>query len=769
MERSKVTKLASPPILTLLAAVFVSAFNTGCNRAPDGPQFLARGRQQVEKKEYARALIEFRNASRLLPRSAEPYHEAALAYLALGDYRTAYLSLIKATEVDPNYAPAHKKLAELIGSNVAGSKDPEVLKEAERRVQAALAIAPESTEALSALGMTEYMMGKPENATKHLEAALNKFPQNLQAAKGLASIRLNQKDFAGAEEILKKVAAESKSGEAYVALARFYLLNSRVADAEATYRRAISINPKNGAALADLARLQFSQGKKDEAEKTILALSTLPDPQYRSFYGIYLFEQGKHAEAIKEFERRVAEDPKDRAAFGRLVSAYLFLNRFPDAETLVRSALKKNPKDTDALLERGRLYLITSKVTEAQNDLQQVLKLQPDSAIAHYLLAGVHRARGERLIQRDQLGEALRLDPNLLAARVALVQALIVGGAAKTSLEIIKQAPKEQADALPLLLERNWALLGTNERGELKKSIDRGLSMYPGSTDLKFQDALLKLENKDYAGCRKALDQVLAANPQYALAIGTLVKSYLVQNQPALARQTLDRFATQYPQSAPIQSMLGQYLAANGDFPGARKAFKTAIAADPTLLSAQVAAAYVELADQKFADAKRMLESIPSTPTTSVERDLGLAQLEEKMGNKMAAIPHYRRVIEADPNNLPALNSLAYLLANDGGQVDEALKYAQRAAELSPNSPFVEDTLGWVFYRKGLYSAAVQHLENAVAKNPLPVLKYHLAMAYLKSGDVRKGRSYLERARAADPAPPEAQEAARVLAEVSRP
>ena len=54
----------------------------GCRATED--RYLARGKQLVEKKEYARAILEFKNASRLSPNSAEPYYQAGLAYLAIG-------------------------------------------------------------------------------------------------------------------------------------------------------------------------------------------------------------------------------------------------------------------------------------------------------------------------------------------------------------------------------------------------------------------------------------------------------------------------------------------------------------------------------------------------------------------------------------------------------------------------------------------------------------------------------------------------------------
>ena len=93
---------------------------------------------------------------------------------------------------------------------------------------------------------------------------------------------------------------------------------------------------------------------------------------------------------------------------------------------------------------------------------------------------------------------------------------------------------------------------------------------------------------------------------------------------------------------------------------------------------------------------------------------------------------------------------MAYLLA-ESKQPDEALKYAQQAGELAPDSPAVQDTLGWAYYGKGDYEPAIRYLKNAVEKDGTPRRKYHLGMAYLKAGDRELGQKMLKAALETDP------------------
>jgi tetratricopeptide (TPR) repeat protein len=144
-----------------------------------------------------------------------------------------------------------------------------------------------------------------------------------------------------------------------------------------------------------------------------------------------------------------------------------------------------------------------------------------------------------------------------------------------------------------------------------------------------------------------------------------------------------------------------------------------------------------------------------------------MAEIELQAGNSAAAIAQYRKVLEKDSRNVMALDNLAYLLANQANQPDEALKYAQEAKELAPYDPAVDDTLGWVYYRKGLYPMAKERFEGAVAKEPNAVRRYHLAMTYFKSGDRPRGTAQLNQALKMDASLPEAAAAQRVAAETA--
>ena len=125
----------------------------------------------------------------------------------------------------------------------------------------------------------------------------------------------------------------------------------------------------------------------------------------------------------------------------------------------------------------------------------------------------------------------------------------------------------------------------------------------------------------------------------------------------------------------------------------------------------------------------------------------------------------YERALAIDPKAAVAANNLAWLLAETGGNLDVALQHAQAAKSQLPELPDVDDTLGWVYYKKGLATLAIQSFEESVRKDGKNALfHYHLGLAYLKNEEKDKARVSLKQALALNPSFDGAADAKKVLA-----
>ena len=731
-----------------------------CSRSPQKREarFMELGKKFLQRNDYVRAGLEFRNAIQAAPADAEPYYQLGMTYLGAGNRSLAVSCFRKAAELNPKHAAAQLELADML----ATVNDRVIVADAEKRAQAVAAQFPNNVDALNTLALTELRLGKPQEAVGHLEQALQRLPGSLESSALLMRARLSRGDVKGAEAAVQGCFRKSpESAEVALVMGRFYLVTHRSQQAEDQFRRALRIDPKYGPALLDLGMTLFHAGRKDEAGAVFKQIAGLPEKSYKPVYAIFLLETGQRDAAIAELERLAKEDPSDRLARTRLVKMYLLAGRRADAAKLLAGVLAKNSKDADALVQRSELSMDVGNYRDAQNDLNLVLRYRPEAAEPHMLLARLDAAQGNALNQRQELTEALRLDPSLMSARLDLARLLIASKGAPAALEILRQAPDSQKHAVPLIVQSNWALLDLGREDEARKGVAEGLQL-ARTPELLLQDALLKMDAKDYQGAQTSLDSALKQNPEDVPALRALVRMYSLRNQPAAALRTMRDYAAGRPNSAPVQNFLGELLLAGGQPAEARAAFSAATTADPRFRPAQLALARLDVSEGKLEAAHRTLAGLQAGNPNDPELWLYMGWLANMEKDYPRALAYYHKVVDADPANVVALNNLAYLLGSQNGQFDEALKYAQQVKELAPDNKGVDDTIGWIMFRKGLYRSAVKYLESAAAGQADPVVRYHLGMAYLKVGD-KRGEPTLRAALKSAPDLPEARMAEQLL------
>ena len=738
--------------------MLVVALLVSCSRSPEArrDRFVSKGKQLLQRQDYSRALLEFRNAIRIMPEDAEAYYELGLAFSGLGDFRSAYQAYQQALMIKPKYADALVRLAQL----QVASGDEDLAKDANTRLKTLLGNADATVEMLNTLAFTELRLGNTESAIQSLERALAQSPGELLSSIMLAHAKLIQKDGRSAEKILRKVCDSApKSAEARRILGEFYVVQNRMADAEVEFRKALVLDSKNGPVLLDLGQLELAAGRKQEAEEMFKRVSSVE--AYKAVYATFLFQSDRRDEALREFEKLAKRDPDDRVIRTDLIAAYRLTNHEPDADKLLEKALKNNSGDVDALLQRGEIALERGQLDQAEGDFNKVLKLRPAASEAHYLFARLNLARGLTLLYRQELSEALRLNPALMPVRAELMQNLVNSNEARAALALLDAAPAPQRSALPMLVQRNWAFWKLGDLAEMRKGIDQGLAR-ERSPDLLIQDGLWKLQSGYPIHARASVEEALKLNPSDLRALLVIKQTYAAQNNSPMALQRVKEYAAQYPTSATVQDFLGTMLMGHGDMTQARKAFTTAQETDPNLHGPDMSLVLIDVAEAKIENARKRLEKLVAKgDNPTAQRWLG--NIEEMQGNHTGAIEHFRKVMAANPVDPQAANNLAYLLAEHVNQMDEALKYAEKAVELAPTRAAYCDTLGWILYKKGLFTSAIPYLQRASSDPGSVVWKYHLAMAYAKSGDIKRGRTVLNAALKANSSLPEARIARDVI------
>ena len=133
--------------------------------------------------------------------------------------------------------------------------------------------------------------------------------------------------------------------------------------------------------------------------------------------------------------------------------------------------------------------------------------------------------------------------------------------------------------------------------------------------------------------------------------------------------------------------------------------------------------------------------------------------------NKTAeAAQQYEKVMQAEPRAAVAANNLAWLYADSGQKLDQALQFAQAAKAELPDVAAVSDTLAFVYLKRRQPDLAIPLAREALAKEPdNPTYHFRLGQAYADSGKTEDARREMAAALKLNPQFPGADEARRVM------
>jgi Flp pilus assembly protein TadD len=207
----------------------------------------------------------------------------------------------------------------------------------------------------------------------------------------------------------------------------------------------------------------------------------------------------------------------------------------------------------------------------------------------------------------------------------------------------------------------------------------------------------------------------------------------------AIARAALES----NPDSADLHAALAALLFAGGAAEEGARATDRALALDPDEPRPLRVRCEFRAASGRWPGARddctRYLEARPDDGGALFMLGAALQQL----GEDEAAASAYRSAAAIDERDMRPRNNLAELLAAQG-DLDGALAAAQEAYRLDETNPYVMDTLGALYLRKGLVERAISLLEGAHSSAPdLLDVHLHLALAYREAGRTEEARTLL--------------------------
>jgi tetratricopeptide (TPR) repeat protein len=560
------------------------------------------------------------------------------------------------------------------------------------------------------LGQVYLSQGRAAQAQAQFDRVLARNSDDIEAWAGTVAALLEQKQPEQAIRRLdRRLAADPAIPKLYELRGMVYLSQKNLQKAEESYIKAAELDPGN---------LQ---------QQTQLA----------SFYaGI-----GKPDQAMRKLESLVSAHPGDADLKKRLARLYLQHKNWDKAGALADQLVKQN--DPEGRILKGQGLLAQNKGAEAVKELQAAVAADRNSAEARYLLGAAYLADNKTAQAETEWNEAVKINDRFPQAYLSLARLRLAAGDADGAIRHAQQ----------------------------------GLRAAPDEAAFRIVMGNARTHKRDFAGAVNEFETALKSQPdnnaaRYNLGIAN-VNLQMSRNQPDRAVRTAEEQIRQFPDRAEPHLLLGQIEMARKNYAKAEGAFRKALDIDGDNLSAYALLGQLFRAQKATDRAIREFNHALGINPKFVQAHIMLASIYEEQNNPEEAKHHYRKALEINPNSPVAANNLAWLLADRGENLDEALKLAQAASQQARNgqamqagnAAAIQDTLGWIYYKKGSHRAAIDALGQAVRLDPNgAVYHYHLGMAYFKNGEKERAKRSLTEALKLSASFPGAGEAKSTLA-----
>jgi tetratricopeptide (TPR) repeat protein len=774
--RQKRTPLSVLLLATLLAALFGAACSNPDKAKAD---HVARGNELLKEKKYQEAALEFRNAIQIDDGMTSAHWGLAQAYEGLLRAGEAFDELKRVVQLDASHKEARFKLGTyfLLGSQRDGKiANQQLFDEALFHAEELLKQDDRYIPGHILMGNVLAVRGERDKALAELNRAIELDPNRIESHVSLATFHWQGGDKQKAEETFRRaIQINEGSSLAHIEYGKFLVQTGRVDDAEAQFRRAVEVDSQNADVRFVLASFYLVNRRLDKAEEAFKSLAELDRdrPDNRARLADFYASIGRFDESLAVYRQLAEQLPDYTRARYRLGEIMLQRGDAAGAVAQVDELLKKNPRDVDALILLARLKLEQGDAREAVAKLKDVLAQEPRSQLGLYFMAEAQYREGDTDAARTAAGDLERFYPNFLPAKLMQAQISLASGdtdsAKNLSTELLErldttapsgqQSPQLLADLkIKALTARGRASLdsiklGTTPRDKAaatasaRADIEQAARLAPDAPASHVNLADVAAAEGKLEEAIQHCERALASDPANFQALYGLVKIYAVQGKADAARARVEQALGARPNSAGLHHLKAlAHDIAPSDRATVEASLRRAVELDPDYLAAYIALAEFYLntqdPDRAIAEYTRVTQR---RPNAYAFRQIGV--IENGRRNYDAAVANYKRALEINPNEAIAANNLAMIYAEyNKGNLDEAQRLIQEVVRRYPNDPSAADTLGWVYYKRGLHDAAIEQFRKAIARADKAVYRYHLGRALADKGEREAARRELQTA-----------------------
>ncbi len=572
-----------------------------------------------------------------------------------------------------------------------------------------------------------------------------------------ASMMLGNLEAAG-----KALEAAEKAGVSDTAPIRAELLMRRGEYAEVLAHIDRAFDGRQPASREWRARALAGLGRCDEAIATAreLGASNATPPEARAVIADCYAKHGNLVRARAELEQAIRQSPEHAEAwmslghFRQLAGdaqgagdAWERAAEFADGQLAVPQQLVLHAARADLRIARGDLAGLKAIH-------QQLVRIAPQASITELLDARIDLMSGATTDAISTLRRLVNSEPEQATARMLLMSAHL------------SESTYEQARQQIAWLEQDPAR--ANVSAGMRKMVEQ-LAASPAGSEAYFLNLAAiqdRLGQQDLA--HATLERGLTRLPQSRTLAAAAAYATLRAGDAAAARRELQPLAAQAPADTGLQLALAQALNDTGDRRGAIESLERLRAKAPSAAVALALHRLLKLEKPGSAAVEPLQHWLAAHPEDVSVRGFHAEALLE-MGDRRRAIAEYEVLLRHAPQNVIALNNLAWLYLQEGDA--RAVETARRAHALAPRAAGVADTYGWALVETGEVDEGLALLRTADAQGGItqPEIRYHLAAALGQAGQKAEAAGLLRTLLAEHEEFPSRVDATRLLTEFERP
>lgn len=745
------TRLAS-----LLALVVLLG---ACSRSAE--DHVEAGKKFVAQKNLTEAALSFRKALQVNSSNADAWRQLGLVLLQQRKVYDGYQALNRAAELDPKNIEVRIDLANLaLAAYVGDPQKPAVLWERLQRLATELDGQPAGRRPAARVKSYLAILGnKPEEALRLLEAEKQKEPLDAEMTGLLIQAYFGTNADAPGEALATEwIASHPDQLPMYDLLYRHYAEKGKPAEGEKVLLEKIARSPKQAGPVLQLAAHYVRNNNPSSAQQT---LARLMDPAQGYAYGplaVGDFHASRNQPDLAAAAyRKGIESDWDHRDFYRKKLARLEFSRGnrAEAKALLDAVLKDKPSDAEAVTLMQGLVLGEGDPKNAQSavaTLRSLAERSPDRADGWRRLALAQEATGDVDGAMDSTRRALSADRTdqkalLIRARLTATKGDAAAAIAQTN-EILQVWP-EDTEARVL---KTKLLLAQGRTSEARADLRELEKAAPQLPSVQVLQALMAAADGRAAAAEAQLRKLY--KPGDAESRDALVRVLQLQRKSAEAVSLLEAEVKAKPDRAQLRQQLAEAHLAAGKPEAALEQYREIVAHDDAAVTPRLLMGYVLMALNRNGEAASVLSQAMQKEPKNAKALFLYAQSLERQNKTAEALAGYRQVLAVEPSNALAQNNIAFLLADTGGDLNEAQQLASRAMQASNNAPVFMDTLGYIYLKQRKTDLALQTFQSLVQKDPEnSTYRFHLGLAMAEKGQRAEARDEMEKAlrRSQDP------------------